>query len=310
MIDLDMRGPRIRGGGLKSALGWEDDWEVEDFSQGPTSGTSKDGVSREEVANGVMGKAETIARSRRPAILTYRSWLTEVAYRGLRLPLYVLGWRNEEETLSVRLMEGVTFEKGWRNVPTSLRLELRSNAPLEVYSVGVRFVARLEGLRWVMYTHRLTSAATFITIFWSVEMAVLLFTWALFSFCLGKAENEQDSLSFGTEDRLPKTEIELDDQSVPPTPFSDTDRTFPSLSAQQPLYYSSKNPKEGRITPALEDIPVKEEAEADDEDDDFLLEEPIPASATGILTDSGIGTSMDSSIERRGLNRRKSQRER
>ena len=308
MIGLDMRGPGTRGGGLKAALGWEEDWEVEDFSQGPDPGTSKDGVSSDEVAPDATEKAETLARSRRPAILTYRSWMTEVVYRGLRLPLYVLGWGNEEETVRVRLMEGVIFEKGWRNVPTSLRIELRSTTPLEVYSVGVRFVARLEGLRWVMYTHRLTSAATFVAIFWGVEMGVLLFTWALFSFCLGGTNDEQDPFRTTTEGEVIKTEIDMDDQSVPPTPLSDTDRTFPTLSAQQPLHYSS--PKEERVTPALEDIPVKEEVEADDEEDDFLLEEPIPPSATGILTDSGIGTSMDSSVERRGLSRRKSQRDR
>jgi hypothetical protein len=220
----------------------------------------------------------------------------------------VLGWGSEEELIKVRLMEGVIFERGWRNVPTSVRLELRSDIPLQVYSVGVKFVARLEGLRWVMYTHRLTSAAAFIALFWGVEMGVLLFTWALFSFCLGRVDDEEDSLKAEAKEGAMKTEAEKDNQSVPQTPFSDTESTFPTLSSHQPLHYSPTSPKEERVTPALEDIPVKEEAEADDEDDDFLLEEPIPNSATGILTDSGIGTSMDSSIERRGLNRRKSQK--
>jgi hypothetical protein len=308
MILLDMRGPGTRGRGVKAALGWEEDWEVEDFSQGPDSGTTKEGISRQEAETGGVEKAETLARSRRPAILTYRSWMTEMAYRGLRLPLYVLGWGSEEELIKVRLMEGVIFERGWRNVPTSVRLELRSDIPLQVYSVGVKFVARLEGLRWVMYTHRLTSAAAFIALFWGVEMGVLLFTWALFSFCLGRVDDEEDSLKAEAKEGAMKTEAEKDNQSVPQTPFSDTESTFPTLSSHQPLHYSPTSPKEERVTPALEDIPVKEEAEADDEDDDFLLEEPIPNSATGILTDSGIGTSMDSSIERRGLNRRKSQK--
>ena len=310
MIFLDMRGPGTRGGGVKAALGWEEDWEVEDFSQGPDSGTTKDGISRQEAEAGGMEQAETLARSRRPAILTYRSWMTEMAYRGLRLPLYVLGWGSEEELVKVRLMEGVVFERGWRNVPTSIRMELRSKIPLEVYSVGVMFVARLEGLRWVMYTHRLTSAVAFIALFWGVEMGVLLFTWALFSFCLGRVDSEEDSSKVETEEGVIKTETDKDDQSVPPTPFSDTERTFPTLASHQPLHYSSTSPKEERATPALEDIPIKEEAdvEADDEDDDFLLQEPIPTSATGILTDSGIGTSMESSVERRGLSRRKSQK--
>ncbi|KAJ4350522.1 uncharacterized protein N0V89_009143 [Didymosphaeria variabile] len=312
MIGLDMRGPGTRTPGIKSMLGWEDDWEVDDYSQGPNSGTTKESIAKDEAAQGSVGKTEVLARSRRPAILTYRSWLTELSYRLLRLPLYVLGWGTESETVSVMVMEGVQFDKGWRNVPTSIRLELRSKIPLEVYRVSVGFVAKLEGLRWVMYTYRFTSAAVFISVFWATEMGVLLFTWAVFAFFLGKLDDE-DATRGGEKFKIeqgavtPKTEPA---DSEPPTPLSDASRTFPTLSSHQPLHYSSSSPKEERATPALEDIPTKEEAEADDEDDDFLLEEPIPNSAADVLTDSGIGTSMESSIERMGLNRRKSQRER
>jgi hypothetical protein len=50
--------------------------------------------------------------------------------------------------------------------------------------------------------------------------------------------------------------------------------------------------------------------EADDEeDDDFILEEPVPRGVEreGVFTDSGIGTSLESSVER-GLARRRSGR--
>jgi seipin len=302
MICLDVRGPGTRSSGIKSMLGWEDDWEVEDYSQGPTSGITKESVFEEEAAQGTMQKTEVLARSRRPSILTYRSWFTERCYRALRLPLYVVGWGSESETVTVMVMEGVQFDKGWRNVPTSMRLELRSHIPLEVYKVSVRFVAKLEGLRWIMYTHRLTSAAVLIAVFWVVELGVLLFTWALFAFYFGKTDGE-DRTQGGDKIKAEPADSE------PPTPMSDTSHTFPTLSSQQPLQYSSSSPKEERATPALEDIPTKEEAEADDEEDDFLLEEPRPNSAAGVLTDSGIGTSMESTIERKGLNRRKSHRD-
>ncbi|KAL1591894.1 hypothetical protein SLS60_011486 [Paraconiothyrium brasiliense] len=312
MVGLDMRGPGTRAPGIKSMLGWEDDWEVEDYSQGPNSATTKESINKEDAAQGSVEKTEVLARSRRPALLTYRSWLTELSYRLLRLPLYALGWGTESETVSVMLMEGVQFDKGWRNVPTSMRLELRSKIPLEVYRVSVKFVAKLEGLRRIMYTHRFTSAAVFISMFWAVEMGVLLFTWAIFAFCLGKLSDE-DTTRGGEKLKLEQGTVTMQSDpadSEPPTPMSDASRTFPTLSSHQLLHYSSLSPKEERATLALEDIPIKEEAEADDEDDDFLLEEPIPNSAAGVLTDSGIGTSMDSSIERKGLNRRKSQRER
>ena len=53
--------------------------------------------------------------------------------------------------MSVRVMEGVEFQKGWRNVPRFLRLETRSREPLEVYRVWVRFEAQLKGLRYAMF---------------------------------------------------------------------------------------------------------------------------------------------------------------
>lgn len=247
--------------------------------------------------------------------------MTELAYRALRLPLYVIGWGQESEKVDIQMMEGVDFERGWRNVPSSVRLEIRSRAPLEIYSVVVRFVAKLEGIRWFMYRYRFTSFAVFTGMFWVVEMSVVLLTWGIFAFCFSGPSEEEDE---DTETRkkikqdsgavTPKTEPA---ESEPPTPLSETPRTFPTLSSQQPLHYSSspgEKPriKEERRTPGLEDMPVKEEAEAeaDDEDDesaDFIMEEPLPSTAAGALTDSGIGTSLESSVERRsGLSRRRS----
>lgn len=309
MVSLDMRGPGVRSPGFKSTLGWEDEWEVEDYSQGPNSGTTKEGFPSEEAVETSAPNIEVLARSRRPAILTYRSWLAETCHRTLRLPLYVIGWGTESETVSVTVMEGVQFEKGWRNVPTSMRLELRSRFPLEVYKVSVSFVARLEGLRWIMYTHRFISAAAFIGLFWSVEMGVLLFTWALFAVCIGKID-DGDTTENGEKNKrgrviVPKTEPA---DSEPPTPMSDTSRTFPTLPSQQPLHYASSSPKQERATPAPDDAHTPEGLEADDEDDDFLMDKPIPSSAAGVFTDSGIGTSMESGVEHQGLKRRKSQR--
>jgi hypothetical protein len=64
------------------------------------------------------------------------------------------------------------------------------------------------------------------------------------------------------------------------------------------------------VEPRLEDIPAREDMEADDEeDDDFILEEPVPRGVEreGVFTDSGIGTSIESGFERAGgLARRRS----
>ncbi|KAF2016348.1 hypothetical protein BU24DRAFT_422699 [Aaosphaeria arxii CBS 175.79] len=332
MLGLEMRAPVTVGGGVKQMLGYGEEWDVDDFSEGGEAGTAKEGVSGGQGSPATDGlgnvgkeKAVVLARSRRPGILTYRSWITELAWRIARMPIYVIGWGDEREKVVVGMMEGVEFDKGWRNIPASVRLEVRSKTPLEVYNVAVKVSARLEGMRWVMFHYKLTSLVVFTGLFWSVEMGILLMTWGLFSIMFGgRHEDETSNHRIKKEKRIkleggdegtvtPKT----DDSSTPSTPLSDTSRTFPTLPSQQPLQYSSpsestsrKIKEEDRGTPALDDIPTRATgAEADDEeeDDDFLLEEPISPSAAAALTDSGIGTSMESAREGdKGLVRRRS----
>ncbi|KAJ5390681.1 uncharacterized protein N7496_001749 [Penicillium cataractarum] len=110
-----------------------------------------------------------ISHSRRPAILTYTSPLVDVARRLVRLPLYVVGWRREAETLEVSMMEKVEFARGSRNRPQSLRLEIQSGRKMQIYSARVEFRARFTGLR---------------SIFWTVSMASASLTWFLLTWIM------------------------------------------------------------------------------------------------------------------------------
>ena len=304
MVEVDMRAPGPSNGGLRKLLEWEED---ESLSYKPGKAQEMNEKDRLTV----------LARARRPALLTYRSSITEYAYRFIRLPLYMLGWKHESETLSIPVFEALEFEKGWRNVASSLRLSINSKKPLEIYRVAVHFTAKLEGLRWAMYRYRLTSFVVFTTLFWGVEMGVVLCTWGVFAFLLGSTntgeqliQKQNTAEGHGTEPRVPKSEYD----SPPLTPLSATSTTFPTLSGQQPLHYSSgessRVKKERGTTPNLDSLPLKAEADADDEDEDEDFIQPIPVSAIGAMTDSGIGTSMESQGEGRGLVRRKSSRER
>ncbi|KAF2473306.1 uncharacterized protein BDR25DRAFT_257657 [Lindgomyces ingoldianus] len=342
MVGLEIRGPGAGpgaetgagtlGGGfvgkMERALGWAEDWDAEDFPSMAKAEREKPpqtgGNTQDKHKIGVEAGA-LLARSRRPAILTYRSPLTEFTYRAIRLPFYILNFKHEAETIRVRIMEGVEFGKGWQNVPSTLRLELRSTIPLEVYKVSVKFVARLEGLRWVMYEYRFPSFVVFTVLFWGVEMCVVLVTWGFFSLVLSGAgaggEEMQEAQGRGKVKReeglaTPKTDPDPA-SSAPSTPLSDTSRTFPTLSSHRRLHYSSSEaqaqvresanikPEPTNRIPKLEDIPLKTEAEADDEDDEdedtnFILEEPMPNTIAGMLTDSGIGTSLESGHEGKG----------
>lgn len=110
------------------------------------------------IGPGAMEDKNVLARSRRPATLTYHSPLVEYVNKALELPWYVLGWRKEAETLDVRMMEGVEFGKRRGKVPEGLRLEVQSHTGpdqesgscagrVHVYGVKVVFRARFRGLR-------------------------------------------------------------------------------------------------------------------------------------------------------------------
>ncbi|KAF1920935.1 putative adipose-regulatory protein-domain-containing protein [Ampelomyces quisqualis] len=307
MVGLEMRGPSTTAGGVKGMLGWDEEW---DHSQG-----GGPGETTQHVGAAALAKTPTvIARSRRPAILTYRSYVLEHVHRLLRLPLYLLGWHTESETIRISMMEGVEFDKGANKVPTSVKVELRSKQPLEVYTVIVHFSAKLEGLRYLMYQYKLTSALVGISLFWGVELGVLVFTWGVFTLLFSSSSSPSPRPSSphpqtkpDPDAMTPKTELD------PDTPLSETPRTFPTLPSHHPLHYPDTSPKSERTTPALHDIPLREDAEADDEeDDDFVLQEPVPRGVDrdGVFTDSGIGTGVESGGGREslGAHRRRSAR--
>ncbi|KAF2747979.1 hypothetical protein M011DRAFT_493892 [Sporormia fimetaria CBS 119925] len=260
-----------------------------------------------------QGEPNTLVQARRPALLTYRSPVTDLAYRILRLPLYVLGWRRECETMEIRMLEGVQFDKGTSRIAGALKLEIRSKEPLDVYTVSVRLDADLHGLRWFMYRHWVVSAVVFVGAFWAVEMTLVIGTWAALSmlFASGESDVKQEEQDEGyASDDTPK-------QDSDSPSLSDTSRTFPGLGTRDPIRFSSSNRSRGKdakikdepIAPDLVDIPPRASADADvedeDEDADFVLDEPGSSSSRlHGLTDSGIGTSMEEAWER-GLVRRR-----
>lgn len=92
---------------------------------------------------------EVLARSRRPAILTYASPIIDTASTLSGLPWYILGWKKESETIRVSMFEGVEFARGWKNVPQSVKIGVESDLKMQFYDVGIEIVARFGGLRYL-----------------------------------------------------------------------------------------------------------------------------------------------------------------
>lgn len=243
-------------------------------------------------ANGVPGIAgqTPLASSRRPAILPYRSPIVELAYKITELHWYLLNWRQEADRLHVNMFDSVEFAKGWRNVPSTLKLEIQSTHGMQIYSAKVIFRARFRGLRWLMYNHRVISAILFVGGFWVTEVIFAGLAWAALAvFVLtGTAETKAEEVHEVAE-RI-KEEPEPDNARM-----SETERSFPTLGGRQALRYTSPKIKQEEEEAAVAYIPGTpgRAAEADDEDEDVDF------------FDSGLGTSMESGASRRDSVRRR-----
>ena len=201
------------------------------------------------------------------------------------------------------MFEAVEFAKAWANVPQSVRVVVEADEKMQFYEVGVRIIAKLGGLRWVLYHHRVLSFLFFTTAFWSSSMISMALAWFAISTYLGspttvKTEPETNGTIFKRE--------RSDSDAFDPTSMedlSDTSRTFPTLGRQIPLHFTGrKDVKKEEDIKREEDEVLRSTAvqplaaEADDEDDDMSQE-------TSGFRDSGIGTGLDderlASVQRR-----------
>lgn len=234
-----------------------------------------------------------LATSRRPAIMPYRSQWIDLIHKGIELPWYILCLRSESNTLRIPVFEEVNFAKGTKNAPASMRLEIQSTHRLQIYGAKALFRARFAfpSMKWAMYNHRLISAFIFISTFWMTELVFFGLAWGALALYLqqpdvGKIKAEE----VGASSTAKKIKQEEEDDDVP-AKLSDTERTFPTLSGQAPLRYSSPTEREIKREPDVEDetvvVPeaVARATDADVEDEDEDVD----------FFDSGIGTSLESS---------------
>ncbi|KAI0465585.1 putative adipose-regulatory protein-domain-containing protein [Xylaria cf. heliscus] len=116
--------------------------------------------------------------SRRPVLVPYVDPMVTTASRIVFL-LYHLVWPHAAETvtLSVPMGELVEFRRG--ALPLSVLVDVQAGQALQVYSSRVTLVARLSGMRWFMYNHRILAFTVCTTTFWVAEMVATAFAWAM-----------------------------------------------------------------------------------------------------------------------------------
>ena len=206
------------------------------------------------------------------------------------------------------MFEGVEFAKGAGNLPQAANVVVEADEKMQFYEVGIRIIAKLSGLRWMLYHHRIASFLVFTTAFWGSSMISMGIVWLFLTFYLNsrpagkkhKTEDDSNGSLFKSEP-TPDSEV-FDPHSL--EDISDTSRTFPTLGRQKPLRFSaSEESAVKKEEDALGDVAIPPlsatVAEADDEDD-F---EDAGASSSA-WRDSGIGTSLEEE-RRAGVQRRR-----
>ncbi|KAI1411144.1 putative adipose-regulatory protein-domain-containing protein [Hypoxylon sp. FL1857] len=117
--------------------------------------------------------------SRRPTLIPYTDPLVSTASRFLFLFYHIL-YPGHAETTTLKIPMGELVE--FRDIrPLSILLDVQAGQTLQVYSATVTLVARLTGIRWAMYNHRIISFVVCTTIFWVAEMLSAGVAWLLLS---------------------------------------------------------------------------------------------------------------------------------
>ncbi|KAL1839386.1 hypothetical protein VTJ49DRAFT_1588 [Mycothermus thermophilus] len=155
----------------------------------------------------------------RPALIPYVDPLADLASRLLFLPYHLFAAHPKTATvhLTVPMAEDLVFggkvsslsskpQELLSRVPERVLLEVQAGQDLQVYDVSVKVVARLKGLRGVMYRWRATAFVLFTAVFWVAEMAVVgtmvmcVLGWDLGGLLAGAGKEESEEGDGGGEE--------------------------------------------------------------------------------------------------------------
>ncbi|KAI1327444.1 hypothetical protein F5Y16DRAFT_372041 [Xylariaceae sp. FL0255] len=135
-------------------------------------------------------KDNVVFTSRRLVLIPYEDPLVSLASRILFLAYHILFARTAQtDTLTIPMGELVEFRGA---LPLSIFLDVQAGQDLQVYSCSVTLVARLSGLRWFMYNHRILSFFAFTTVFWCVEILSLGIAWTLIGLRFSGRKKDMD----------------------------------------------------------------------------------------------------------------------
>jgi seipin len=127
--------------------------------------------------------ANVVFSSRRPALVPYSDPFVSYASRALFLLWHIFVPASEQVKLDIPMGELVEFKN---ELPLSILLDVQAGQTFQVYSAKIELVARLTGVRWAMYNHRILSFVFCTTFFWFAEMLSMGLAWLLLAHFFGE----------------------------------------------------------------------------------------------------------------------------
>lgn len=110
----------------------------------------------------------------RSAMLRYKSDLLTKITTWILSPLFILGAREEKQTVSVELFSDYLDEKA--NPVTSVFVEIQNSA-VQFYDINLQINAQFTGLRYFMFNYPVISSVIGITTNLILILLVLLLSW-------------------------------------------------------------------------------------------------------------------------------------
>lgn len=146
---------------------------IRSMPENPAFSFSFSGMAHDPYAH--VREDSVVFMSRRPTLIPYEDPLVSTTSRVLFMFYHIFHpGASEKTTLTIPMGELVEFKDV---LPLSILVDVEAGQNLQVYSATVTLVARLTGMRWAMYNHRIISFVVCTTAFWIAEMLSMGFAW-------------------------------------------------------------------------------------------------------------------------------------
>jgi seipin len=244
---------------------------------------------------------KTLLWAFRPAIMTYSTPLLRTMKTLITAPLLLTGLKKQEEVLKVVMAEATSFSA----IPRSAVVEV--DPDLAVYEARLEFVARFSGLRWFMYSWRLTSFVVLTGLFWGTAVLWALVAWYWVSAWLQERIESEGAVAENYGDRAEDTES-MEDQEYGGQHAGSRGRGAMVYPTPEATPAPEETP--GDWTPTSGDSRVGDDDE-DYEDEDYEDEDLDSGMVeVGRAMDTGLGTTSESTgTSRHGDIRRRTKAE-